>query len=165
MYMYPYISGEDCYYTDTDSVVLGQPLADEVISSSVLGKFKLEHHITEGYFLAPKAYYINKKDDDQVIKYKGAGKNLVTPEWFELRLLNPSRTETKEYTNKFQIDWKTFQVIKLNTKVRLGLQLTSKRIPIFHRNKWIDTKPINVGEDNLASVSITGFKIIEHLLN
>jgi hypothetical protein len=37
IYMYPYISREDCYYTDTDSVVLGQPLPKEVISSSVLG--------------------------------------------------------------------------------------------------------------------------------
>ena len=42
IYMYPYISREDCYYTDTDSVVLGQPLPKEMISSSVLGQFKLE---------------------------------------------------------------------------------------------------------------------------
>lgn len=164
-YMYEYISRDDCYYTDTDSVVLGQPLPDELISSSVLGKFKLEHHISEGYFLAPKAYYISTKDDDHVIRYKGAGKNLVTPEWFELQLLNPSRTETKEYTNNFKIAWKTFKIFKLKTKVRLGLQLTSKRIPVFHNNKWVDTKPINVGDDKLTSVSLTGFKIIEHLLN
>ncbi|KAL5738545.1 hypothetical protein ACOSP7_031306 [Xanthoceras sorbifolium] len=35
--MYPYISREDCYYTDIDSVVLGNPLPKEVITSSVLG--------------------------------------------------------------------------------------------------------------------------------
>ena len=40
--MYPQIEREDCYYTDTDSVVLGKPLPEDVISSSVLGKFKLE---------------------------------------------------------------------------------------------------------------------------
>ena len=45
---------------ETDYVVLGQPLADEVISSSVLGEFKSEHHITEG------------------------GKNLLPSEWFDL---------------------------------------------------------------------------------
>ncbi|KAF7154287.1 hypothetical protein RHSIM_Rhsim01G0136300 [Rhododendron simsii] len=38
IYMYPYISREDYHYMDTDSVVLGQPLLEEVISSSVLGK-------------------------------------------------------------------------------------------------------------------------------
>lgn len=46
IYMYPFISREDCYYTDTDSVVLGQPLPEEWISSSTLGKFKLEHKDT-----------------------------------------------------------------------------------------------------------------------
>ena len=38
IYMYKYISREDCYYTD--SIVLGNPLPEEIISSSVLGKFK-----------------------------------------------------------------------------------------------------------------------------
>jgi hypothetical protein len=165
IYMYPYISRDDSYYTDTDSVVLGQPLPDEDISSSVLGKFKLEHQISEGYFLAPKSYYIITKDHDHIIKYKGVGKNLVTPEWFELQLLNPSRTETKEYTNKFKIRFSTFKIYKYKTKVRLGLQLTTKRIPVFHNNKWVDTKPLNVGDDKISSVSINGFKIIEHLLN
>lgn len=35
-------------YTDTDSVVLGQPLPKEVLSSSVLGKFKLEDRVVKG---------------------------------------------------------------------------------------------------------------------
>lgn len=50
IYMYPYISREDCYYTDTDSVVLGQPLPEGDISSTVLGKFKLEDRVMKGYF-------------------------------------------------------------------------------------------------------------------
>jgi hypothetical protein len=36
--MYKYISRDDCYYTDTDSVFLGSPLAEEDISSTVLGQ-------------------------------------------------------------------------------------------------------------------------------
>lgn len=131
IFMYPYISRDDCYYTDTDSVVLGQPLPDSDISSSVLGKLKLEHQISKGYFLAPKASYISTQDNDQVIKYKGAGKNLVTPEWFELQQFNPSRTENMVDTKKCKMDWKTFKILKFNTKVRLGLQLTNKRVPLF----------------------------------
>ncbi|KAL2930264.1 DNA polymerase [Bienertia sinuspersici] len=57
IYMYPYTSREDCYYTDTDSVVLGNPLPEAVVSSSELGKFKLEEKISKGFFLAPKSYY------------------------------------------------------------------------------------------------------------
>lgn len=54
IYMYPYTSREDCYYTDTDGVVLAHPLPDEVVSS--LGKYKRQDKIAKGYFLAPKCY-------------------------------------------------------------------------------------------------------------
>ncbi|KAK4412249.1 DNA polymerase [Sesamum alatum] len=33
IHMYPYISRSDCYYTDTDSIVLGSPLSDDLVSS------------------------------------------------------------------------------------------------------------------------------------
>ncbi|KAK8967818.1 hypothetical protein KSP40_PGU001741 [Platanthera guangdongensis] len=46
--MYPYISREDCYYTDTDYVVLRNPLPGECISSVELGKFKLEDKLFKG---------------------------------------------------------------------------------------------------------------------
>lgn len=38
IHMYPYISRRDCYYTDTDSVVLASPLPSDEVSSSELGK-------------------------------------------------------------------------------------------------------------------------------
>ena len=43
IHMYKYISRPDCYYTDTDSAILGSPLPDEEVSSTELGKLKLEH--------------------------------------------------------------------------------------------------------------------------
>lgn len=49
IYMYPHISRPDCYYTDTDSIVLGSPLSDDQISSIELGKFKLEHNVNIAY--------------------------------------------------------------------------------------------------------------------
>ncbi|KAI5664282.1 hypothetical protein M9H77_23605 [Catharanthus roseus] len=57
MYMYPYTSREDSYYTDTDSIVLAHPLPEEIVSPSVLGKFALEDKIIKELFLALKAYY------------------------------------------------------------------------------------------------------------
>ncbi|XP_054789337.1 DNA polymerase-like [Prosopis cineraria] len=47
IHMYPYISRPDSYYTDTDSVVLGSPLPEEDVSSTELGKFKLEYYALE----------------------------------------------------------------------------------------------------------------------
>ena len=45
IHMYPYISREGCYYTDTDSAVLDTPIPEEEVSSSELGKLKLEHEV------------------------------------------------------------------------------------------------------------------------
>lgn len=42
IHMHPYISREDCFYTDTDSVVISEPLSDEIVSASEIGKLKLE---------------------------------------------------------------------------------------------------------------------------
>ncbi|GKF47138.1 DNA polymerase-like protein [Tanacetum coccineum] len=38
IHMYPYISMDDCYYTDTYSIVLGKPLNKEDLSQFVLGQ-------------------------------------------------------------------------------------------------------------------------------
>nr|GEX29955.1 DNA polymerase-like [Tanacetum cinerariifolium] len=83
IYMYPYISRDDCYYTDTDSVVLSQPFPEELISSLILGMLKLEDQIVKGFFLAPKAYSYYTLEGSTVKKYKGPAKDKVTPEWFE----------------------------------------------------------------------------------
>lgn len=144
IYMYPYISREDSYYTDTDSVVLGQPLPEEMISSSVLGKFKLEDRIMKGYFLAPKSYYYIPIDGTYVLKYKGPAKNQVHPEWFESQYANPSRTQQVLVKANFRIDWHTLNIIKKDTLVGIGIKLGSKRIPVYHRDAWVDTEPIDI---------------------
>lgn len=63
IHMYPFISREDCYYTDTDSVVLSNKLTEEFVSTTLLGKFKLEYKVMEGYFLAGKSYCLILNDD------------------------------------------------------------------------------------------------------
>lgn len=163
IYMYPYISREDCYYTDTDSVVLGQPLPKEVISSSVLGKFKLEDRVIKGYFLAPKSYFYIAKDSTNVLKFKGPAKNLVQPEWFKLQFENPSRTEQVQVVSNFRIDWHTLNIIKKDTFVRLGIKLGAKRIPVYHGDVWKDTDPIDIKD--LSGLDHIGKLIIKSLRN
>ena len=161
--MYPYISREDCYYTDTDSVVLGQPLPKEEISSSVLGKFKLEDRVMKGYFLAPKSYFYIAIDGTNVHKFKGPAKNLVNPEWFELQYADPSRTEVVPVEANFRIDWHTLNIIKKETLVRLRIQLGTKRIPVYHRDVWVDTDPIDIKD--LSCLDHIGKQIIKSLRN
>lgn len=144
IYMYPYISREDSYYTDTDSVVLSQPLPTEVLSSSVLGKFKLEDRIMKGYFLVPKAYFYITKDSNNVLKFKGPAKYQVNPEWFKSQFANPSRIELVQVESNFRIDWHTLNIRKMDTFVRLGIKQGSKRIPVYHGDIWEDTDPIDI---------------------
>lgn len=73
IYMYEFISREDSYYTDTDSVVLKNPLPPDMICNYTLGKFKLEHKVKEGYFLAPKSYSLTTDKDEVKLVNKGAG--------------------------------------------------------------------------------------------
>lgn len=161
IHMYPYISREDCYYTDTDSVVLGQPLPKEVISSSVLGKFKLEDRVQKGYFLAPKSYFYIAINGTNVLKYKGPAKNQVYPEWFESQYADPSRTELVQVSANFRIDWHTFNIIKKDTLVMLGIKLGTKRKPVYHGDLWVDTEPIEVTD--LSCLNYIGKGIIKSL--
>lgn len=77
--MYPYISRVDCYYTDTDSIIIKSPLPEEDVSPTEIGKFKLEKFVQKGIFLAPKAYYVYPSASEaEIIKHKGSGKVSVT---------------------------------------------------------------------------------------
>lgn len=55
IHMYPHIARSDCYYTDTDSIVVGSPLSDYLVSSTELAKFKLEYHVKNAIFFSPKS--------------------------------------------------------------------------------------------------------------
>ena len=169
IHMYPYISRDDCYYTDTDSVVLGQPLPDEVVSSSVLGKFKLEDRVIKGYFLAPKSYCYIAKDGKNVIKYKGPAKNLIKKEGFQSQYADPSRTEVVKVTANFRVDWHSLNINKKDTLVSIGLKW-NKRNPVYNGDYWTDTEPIDVTDlsvlDNASKQIITSLKKKENeLLN
>jgi hypothetical protein len=163
IYMYKYISREDCFYTDTDSIVLGNPLPPEDVSSTVLGKFKLENKIKDGYFLAPKCYYYNTEESDGsnniVIKFKGPGRNVITPEWFEEQYADPSRTLIETVTNKFRAYMKELTVKYIKSDTTLRTLCYSKRIPIpDSKGKFVGTDPIDIND--LSSLNYIGTKVV-----
>lgn len=158
IYMYPYTSREDCYYTDTDSVVLGKPLPEELVSSSILGMFKLEDRISQGYFLAPKSYWYKNEKGKDILKYKGAAKNKITPEWFQSQYADPARKQQVQVEANFRIDWSTLDIYKKDKLIQVGINLDSKRIPVFHGELWVDTEPIDV--QDLSRLNNISKKII-----
>ena len=159
IHMYPYISRDDCYYTDTDSVVLGSPLPDEAISSTEMGKFKLEHLVKRGIFLAPKSYMLDIEDDRHIIKHKGPAKDLVTSEWFQRQLADLSLMEQISTSANFRIDWKELKIVKKDLLINLGLQQSTKRDNVYDDNNvWIDTRPrevIDLGSKDATTIYIS----------
>ncbi|XP_021745272.1 uncharacterized protein LOC110711201 [Chenopodium quinoa] len=128
IYIHPFTSKDDCYYIDTNFIVLANPLLEGLISSKVLGLFKLEDKIKEGYFLAPKAYGYISEEDTNVIKFKGPAKHLVDISWFREQLANPSRRMKVQIKNEFEIDWDNQTVGVKEYDYNLGIKLNSKRI-------------------------------------
>lgn len=62
-------------YSDTDSLVTNLALDEKMVSSSELGKLKLEHRVKEGIFITGKTYFLKTTDNKTVIKAKGVNKN------------------------------------------------------------------------------------------
>jgi DNA polymerase elongation subunit (family B) len=65
------------YYTDTDSAYLDRPLPDHLVSSTELGKFKLESVIDKAIFLSPKVYFLKTEEGKTIFKVKGLKHNVV----------------------------------------------------------------------------------------
>lgn len=156
IHMYPFISRPDSYYTDTDSVVLSSLLPEDLISSSEMGKFKLENKVKRGIFLAPKSYMLDIEDDRHIIKHKGPAKDLVTSEWFVRQLADLSRTDLISSSANFRIDWSNLQIVKKDFMIKLGFPRSTKRKYVYNENdEWIDTEPkevIDIGSQDATTI-------------
>jgi hypothetical protein len=130
------------YYSDTDSIYIDRPLPPEFISSTELGKLKLENVLNDAIFLAPKVYYLETEDSKIIYKVKGLKHEVeLTKNDFE-SLLNK-----KSILEKFKNKW-IKNISKGNIEVRddlYTLQVTeNKRQLIYKNNKLIFTEPYNI---------------------
>jgi hypothetical protein len=58
------------YYSDTDSIVIDQPLPSKLLGNEI-GLFKLEYILKDAVFLGPKIYAGITKDGQYICKIKG----------------------------------------------------------------------------------------------
>ncbi|KAL2248143.1 UNVERIFIED_CONTAM: hypothetical protein Sindi_2666600 [Sesamum indicum] len=96
------------------------------------------------YFLAPKSYFLETEEGDNVLKHKGAAKAFISKEWFESQYQDLSRTEQIQVSANFRIDYKSMNITRKNTMVRLGIKEGTKRKPVYDENIWVDTEPIEI---------------------
>nr|AFD29780.1 DNA polymerase [Silene vulgaris] len=150
IHMYKYINRDDCYYTDTDSVVLGSPLSDDEVSPTELGKMKLEDRMKEGIFLAPKCYWYSRySSDEEVIKYKGEGKELVDRAYFFDQYNDPSRVLERPKTKSFIKDRVKLEIREAVRTFKLQLIDNHKRVRVLDKkNQWVGSDPIILSKDH-----------------
>lgn len=141
IHMYQYISRDDCYYTDTDSIVVEKILPDDDISSTELGKFKIEHYIKRGVFLAPKSYMLETDQDKTIIKHKGITKPFATKQWFINQLNDPALTQIVESKNLFHKNWNKLLITHKETKVKMGGISKKARISLQRRTRMGRNSP------------------------
>lgn len=115
------------------------------MSSTEIGKFKLENNVRRGIFLAPKSSSLEVEDDRKIIKHKGPAKDFVTTEWFVRQFMDLSQTKVIPTSANLRIDWSDLKIVKKDMLIKLGPPTSTKREKVYEKNNlWIDTRPIEV---------------------
>jgi hypothetical protein len=166
--LYPFIKRDDCYYTDTDSIVVQNELPEEMVSPSEIGKFKKEHYVKEGIFLAPKSYCIHALHEDKeeiIMKHKGPVRKVITKDYYINQLADPTLKQQFSCSADFHRDFLNLCVEKkINTYV-VGIGNSTKRELVYDEDgTWIGTKPPHIGEDSIDSIHPTAHKVITGIL-
>jgi len=71
---------------DTNSLILDKPLSKKYVGNEI-GKFKLEHLVSKGYFISSKTYCLIIPDGTNIIKAKGIISKSLSEKDF-IKLLN-----------------------------------------------------------------------------
>lgn len=143
IHMYPYVARADSYYTDTDSIEIGQPLPDELVSSTELGLFKLTYRVKKGIFFAPKNYMLEISGGGILLKHTGPAKE--TADWFKRLLADPSITTEMSKDFHFRIDLEKVIIGRQNMNITLGQPHSTTRENVYDANgDWVGTRSRNV---------------------
>lgn len=139
---YKYIKGNECFYSDTDSVVLQQPLPDREVGKA-LGQMKLEYGgIKEGIFLAPKVYGLRLESGETITKIKGLNTEITFNEMKKL-------LKEEERLKLRKINWVrdlSKSRIQLMESIYTLMVTSNKRRVVYEEGLFKWTKPKNINE-------------------
>lgn|GEM_PF-4868770 len=141
--------GGNVYYCDTDSIVTNLRMEE----SNTLGGLKLEDTYSKAYFIAPKLYgCLNIKS---LVKLRGKGiiNTLIKSRglsWFEeeYNKINDTTHEGSFYKiyRSFVRSLRDLRIYSRYKPYTLTFN-ENKRIRIVANKKWVDTKPININNN------------------
>lgn len=147
------LSGNNCYYTDTDSVIMEKPLPSELVSKAI-GDMKLEYSpfIKNAYFVSPKLYGFIKENGEPEVKAKGVGPSLNYSQLIEL--YEGSKVEIKK-----KVWLKSYRDLNVKIEDR-SITLTgefTKREKVFSpEGLWVEKRPLVVKDGVVLTPAPSG---------
>lgn len=130
--------GGKIYYIDTDSIITDIDLPDYLLGNCI-GQFKLEFRAKEGYFIAPKLYYL-ENSEKSIIKAKTLGGHFLKKEDF----IDMSYGRIiKKYRKSFVSNIRNSQLSLVDTVIELNPMLR-KRSSIYVGGQTMYTTPVLV---------------------
>lgn len=143
--------GGKIYYSDTDSIVTDLELPKQMVDKKKIGKLKLEHIISKGYFVSNKLYCLIT-EDKTVLKAKGLDNDCLTVDdyislWNGNEVVTAIKTESKKnYEEGY---------VKISSKqIKLDPNSYTKREKLYDDNGiWVDTKPLVLNVTNSSTSS------------
>ena len=128
------------YYSDTDSAYTDRPLPEDMVSSTILGKLKLENVCNEAIFLGPKVYCLNTIDNDLIYKVKGLKHEIeLTMKDFEQLLYKDAFI--KKSQTKWMRNLSAGQITLLEQLYTLKVTDNKRQLIYNKKGKLIATKP------------------------
>jgi len=134
------------FYSDTDSIYIDRPLPDYMISSTILGKMKLEYICNRAIFLAPKVYYLETEDGKVIYKVKGL-KHEVDLTLSDFESLLYKDTFIKKVQNVWRKSLNEGHIEILEQLYTLKVTENKRKLIFDENNKLIDTLPFIINED------------------
>jgi len=127
--------GGKIYYTDTDSIVTDLELPKSMVDPKEIGKLKLEHTITEAYFISDKTYSFKTTEGLIIKRAKGIDSSYLDfddyKKMYNMCIIDYA-TKTSSHRNYKEGS------VTINTKknIKLNPQYYSKRRRVFHTNPF-----------------------------
>jgi hypothetical protein len=146
MYDFKNIPGNECYYTDTDSIFLKNKLDPKYLNND-LGGFKLEYEFTEGKFISSKIYKVDIKDVGTKVVFKGLKKDEIDKQFHE-EIFDDVINNKFSYTmhvnrqNFFKINFKKLNISYYENEISFKFPFMKRKKIFDSNNVWIDTEPI-----------------------
>lgn len=129
------IPGNKCLYSDTDSILLESPLSSSFVDSKILGKMKLEHVISKGYFISKKLYAFKNTKGEIIIKSKGLKKGLLDFDKFVLLSQGKSLTvDTVVFIKNMREG--TVNIIKRPYTIKGNQDIVSKSLVLYKKENF-----------------------------